>query len=96
MSPVGKVEFTDQAVVVIRVLVSMAKGKKSINCYAAVRGIYCAIRSFPPPPSFEIIFFPRRISLRRAVYEVYNPKRCIFKAFSSLFLSLFYFFPLTL
>ena len=36
MSPVGKVEFTDQAVVVIRVLVSMAKGKKSIICYAAV------------------------------------------------------------
>ena len=30
VSPVGKVEFTDQAVVIIRVLVSMAKGKESI------------------------------------------------------------------
>ena len=34
------------------------------------------------------------------IFEVYNPKRCIFKAFfpffSSLFLSLFYFFSLTL
>merc|ERR1711911_49471 len=53
----------------------------------------------------------RRISMRQGgeggggrppakIFEVYNPKRCIFKAFfpffSSLFLSLFYFFSLTL
>ena len=49
---------------------------------------------FPPPPSFEIIFFPRRISLRRAVrspliFGVYDPKRCIFKAFSPVFYVIF-------
>ena len=39
-------------------------------------------------------------TLPAKIFEVYNPKRCIFKAFppffSSLFLPLFYFFSLTL
>ena len=49
------------------------------------------------PPLFEIIFFPQRTSLRRAgrspdrrqtakIFGVYDPKRCIFKAFSPVFL----------
>ena len=46
------------------------------------RGIYCAFRSFLPPPSFEIHFFLRRISLRWAGGRVYGPKRCIFIAIS--------------
>ena len=59
-----------------------------------------------PPPSFEIIFFPLLISLRRAgrspdrrqggsedppakFFGIYDPKRCIFKAFSPVFYVIF-------
>ena len=59
---------------------SLFKGENKTIPRKDIHGdVYCAFRSFPPPPFIEIHIFPQRISLRRA------GQRCIFKAFSSVF-----------
>ena len=44
-------------------------------------GVYIVQFNHFPPPLFEIIFFPRP-----KIFGVYDPKRCIFKAFFPVFL----------
>ena len=54
------------------------------------RGIYCPIRSFfPPPPLFWDHFFSPTNKFAAGgakIFGVYDPKRCIFKAFFPVFL----------
>ena len=64
-----------------------------------MKGKYIYIYDNSPPPPFEI--FPRRINLRQGggsdnspakSFGVYSPKRCIFKAFFTVFLMYSYVF----
>ena len=52
-------------------------------------GVYIVQFDHFPPPSFEIIFFPptnKFAAVGAKFFGVYDPKRCIFKAFSSVFM----------